>query len=815
MARGLFNTNTPYPDIRQPAIQPAGLPGSTFVQVQRKEVGGNFRALAESLGNLSGALSSFARSSEVRQDDPNSPENRKFLDTVAQMDQGDLSKVDPSSLNRVQQDALATALGGKGAQVFRGQIFDDYHQNFDKDTGDFNSWYEDRRKQFAQQLPSDAARAQFYRQTENFKEQMWNKDTEQKVGTALENRDDAVYATITNDVDDAIANGHKPLDIANAVIAHSTANRKFMALGGKAQNEILFRIAQKYAAEGQVDIVKGILNHSRDGVGPLSKTAEYQTKSYSLIETAERVHDSNASQVSFDDRLQIEKDIREGTYTEEKARRYREKYPDTYKVPQAANDVDMSERGRLAAEEAYNKEQAKRQRRAQSLQEEAQAEANVYGGLLKFGGAHDVEDVTITGPEGTPKTISRDELLDRAVKRFLRTTDEAEKEMIARGASPDEARRQITARKLEWFDHNDIDNPEWKREFNSIARAGSLKRVLRKGEISSHLSQVAENYWLLYRENPAYARKLVTDDDARDFLDEYVASRGGGTTTGEGTFQVSAQEALVSAAERVAMTPDQKAAAFVKEEDIAKASKDMMNQADAEENTAINRGYIAGKLRRYVRKGLSVDDARTRVQADLQYRTTTINGAWVLTPHRAPKDFQVLVEKHLQKVAEIPAVKKSGVQDWTDLTIVPVNPGDETNKDFIIVSKSRGWTPVLEGSRLGPTELDAARQTIKREAREQLRQEQESSKTWQRTLKNLTPPAPAQVNPQDVSARRVSSSTPPLPPTSPRNRDRPDVLPKRDDSSPLKRNRDRLDVLPKQDDSSLLERTKKKFYENR
>ena len=76
MPNGLFGTNIAETRIRQTALQPAAIPGSTYVRPQQREVGRNLAALAQALGGMNSALQGFAQRQEQQQKDPNSDLNR-------------------------------------------------------------------------------------------------------------------------------------------------------------------------------------------------------------------------------------------------------------------------------------------------------------------------------------------------------------------------------------------------------------------------------------------------------------------------------------------------------------------------------------------------------------------------------------------------------------------------------------------------------------------------------------------------------------------------------------------------------------------
>ena len=96
----LFGTRIATPQLRQTALQPAGIPGSTYVRPQQYEAGSNLNALANALGGLNSSLQAFAARREQKANDPNDEANRLFSAKVAQTSPRQIDDLMVSALKR-------------------------------------------------------------------------------------------------------------------------------------------------------------------------------------------------------------------------------------------------------------------------------------------------------------------------------------------------------------------------------------------------------------------------------------------------------------------------------------------------------------------------------------------------------------------------------------------------------------------------------------------------------------------------------------------------------------------------------------------
>lgn len=699
MANGLFGTGIQTQNIRQTPLAPTGLPGSTYVRPEQREVGGNLRALAESLGNLNTALQGYGQRQEQEKKDPNSEANRAFLDSIPGKSYKELEAIDPEGLNRVQSDALSDLLGNKGAADFRQLLTEEYNTEFDQSGGNFNEWAEKRRQEYAANLPEGPARAAFFRKTEEWNQRFGEEDLKRKIGVAMSERDTAVVDTFRMSVEDGLAKGRDPKALAADILTASGENKIFLAMDGRAQNETIFRLAQEYALKGETGIVEGLLNGKRGDAPSIAQSAEYATKAITLMEQTRTVLDGKRNEASTSSRIAIDAKIADGTLTA----KFLEEQPDNEWMTPAykAQAVQSAAGVRAAAQAKLAKDTAERSTVFQSEQEESQLMGGAYSQMERLGGASALRDQTITGRDGKPKVITAKVQEERTVTRKLADFAQLEQSLTAQGGDPAAVKDQVMKAKLSWFAGNGIMNPEWDRSLNSVSVMASVGRILEKGETSTQLAGYADLYRTIEAANPGYASKLVTDEKSREFFETYSDAVLDGADK---------EEAMLLGARTVGMTPSQRAAASVtnvEARDLAEVILDDLSDGYDMSPDVI--GTVQRKVLAYTGRGMPKEKAVEKVKADMANKVRVINGVPLVDHRDLPQDFEPLVDRIL-----IDTFKRSGaaegVMSAEDYYLSPV----EGESRWVIVRKVDGL-PAAGNLSVTPKDLNRYREIVRKE----------------------------------------------------------------------------------------------------
>lgn len=706
MADGLFGTGVAVPSIRQPALTPTGIPGSTYVRPQQKQTGGNLSALADALGGLNNALQSFGAASARSDQDPGSEANRQFADSIAGMSLEDAMKKFPEAKNRIQKDGVLSLVGSKAAYEFRQFVTEQYNNGgFDQNSGDFNSWVEGHRKEYAARLQDPAMQAAFFRGTDNWTQQFGEQDLKRKLENTMAERDTAVVDEFRMIADDGLSGGKSGEEIADLIIKQSSENRTFRGLDGKSQNETLFRLAEEYALKGQPELVKALLNNKRGGIGPLIQVAGFTDSGLRLLERAEAIQADQQDAHSFNIRVELDTDIASGRLTKEKLDALMESGKEEWlTAPRAAEMLDQSNRVRATLLAGQAREEEKRRLAFQSTGQRTQAFANAFAELETLGGAQRLKDVEYMGPDGNMRTLTAKEQQDEVVKRKLSQFNELEEKLVAGNVDPRQAKEEVLKRRIAWFDGNGIVDEDLSKKFNSLQVQASISRTLEKGEVSQYLSGIAEDYRQLEDINPAYADRMVADSKSAEFLQNYAVARND---------LMGPEDALIYAAQQSNRTPTQRALGKLSPDELQDQTKRVLNSLDLDAGPSRdNEAWVQDQLNNYTARGLSVDEATKRVTDKLQNHSFELNGKIVIDEDGLPKDAPELFQRALKDAFEVFG-KAEGIPNESDLYIDKFASGQ-----WIIMSKTKAG-PLNFGSRIGLNDLAQKRAQVEREKREQ------------------------------------------------------------------------------------------------
>ncbi|TIP72181.1 hypothetical protein [Mesorhizobium sp.] len=720
MADGLFGTGVAVPSIRQPALTPTGIPGSTYVRPQQKQTGGNLSALADSLSGLNNALQSFGAASARSDRDPDSEANRQFADSIAGMSLEDAMKKYPEAKNRIQKDGVLSLVGSKAAYEFRQFVTEQYNNGgFDQNSGDFNSWVEGHRREYAARLQDPAMQAAFFRGTDNWTQQFGEADLKRKLENTISERDTAVVDEFRMIADDGISGGKSGEEIADLIIKQSSANRTFRGLDGKSQNETLFRLAEEYALKGQPELVKALLNNKRGGIGPLLEVSGYTDRGLTLIQRAETEQQQAANSKSFTTRTKLDEDAMYGRLTEEQIKGVqRTKGNEWLTDARAAEYLESSKRNKAQLLAGQAREEEKRRLAFQSTGQRTQAFANAFAELETLGGAQRLKDVEYMGPDGNMRTLTAKEQQDEVVKRKLSLFEDAYSGLIARGVSKEDADEQVLKAKLAWFDGNGLMNPEWDGRLNSTNVVASVARILQKGETSDYLAASAETYRQIRSANPAYADKLVRDQRSHEFFEAYADAVADGADK---------NEALILGARIANRSPFEKSWSTLSPSEALEASKKVLKEAggggflgfggvsldDDMMLSPENIDFVQERLVRYTARGMTIDRATDRVAEELRTKAFVINGALVPDRRGLPKDFPDLMLSALQDAFEVFG-KQYNLPSVDDLYVSEISDSGR----WVILSKSNGGMPIGGGASVSLNDLAIVRSRTERKKQE-------------------------------------------------------------------------------------------------
>ncbi|MFT4160915.1 hypothetical protein [Shinella sp.] len=707
---GLFGTRAQIRPTQQTAIQPTGIPGSTFVRPVQREVGGNARALAEALGNLNTALQGYATVSQAEKDDPNARANKEQVARLQQMSPEQLAaEVASGSLDgqRVQQDAAELLLAERANDDLRKRWAEFYNTEFDRSNGNAAEEFERIRQEVAAGLPSEVAKGHLYRLSHDFSRTWMEKDAEEKIANVKGEIATTVVGSFRNAIDDAMtANGKSAEEAARIVFEKSAANRIFLDLSGQEQNETILSVAEEYANRGRPDIVKALLEADRVGadsrtVPSIASTQKWASTSLKLIRTAESLRDQEWTKDDLSGQRSIEAMVQEGRFTEEAAKPFRGRVSDDWLNKQV---VESDTRLRvLEIQRAREEEKAAAQREAVSRKNEVRAQVGSI--LSRHGGRSRLRDMELPNASGTGTatyTVEQ-QVKDEVAAREAGWRQERE-EMLRKGLSEEDADKMLDAKKLDWYAAARVTNAEWDNLLNGFASGAAADTILQGGQVSAHYVKRAELYRRLKAGNSAYVRTFLSDDDSRAMLDYYDRLVTEGRKPPEDAIRTVAAWGAKKPWERVT-------ARALRPADETAVVDDMIEELDLDARYS-DRGLITNMVRGMAEgENMTLADIRANLPKRIRDNTVAINGVLVEEHRDLPDDFPQLMEERLAELSTMIAGRlRLDEDDPSDLYVLPV----AGESKWEVWSKQRGGT----GSFILPKDLAAMTDRKNREREE-------------------------------------------------------------------------------------------------
>lgn len=707
MTDGLFGTGIAAPQLRQMALQPAGIPGSTFVRPAQKQVGGNLQALASALGNLNSALGPFAAKRHQEETDPNSDFNREWIAKRQQMTAEQLReevKNNTAGGNLVRRDTIDVLLAERTNDAFRTKWTEFYNTDYDKTKGQFETEYERMRQEYSTLLPTEVAKGRFYQLTDTYKAQWSQEDQKQKIGLAQEYLGSAALSSFRTAIEDGRnVDGKSPDQIAQSVFRMSASNRDFAGMDGAQQNALLYQLAQEYALKGDVDIVRALLKGQRVGsdgkpLPALMETKSFTTDAIKLLQTAQEERSRVVKENGLKSFTEIDNLVRDGKFTLAEAEKW--KRTGLLTDAQLSDNVNASENNRLQALANYAKEEAKLQARRASETQEAQVIGEALGASFKFGGIASIKDVEIASPTGDgTKTLTKSEIVKAMTARFEEGMQDQQEKLVAQGLDPAQAAQQTMKQKLAWYAGNRLTNEEWSQSLNSLGGIATIENLSERGNVLAEVSKRAELYRTLKAANPNYLRTLLTDDSSRQFLEAYdnaVTKR-----------RMPTEDALFTAATAVANPLGVKAKSLLKSDRVDDMTTEMLSKFGLDTRSA-NDAYVRSRIEEMSMNGMTEQEVKDHIEQELRDTTVTINGMMIPDDRNLPEDFPMLAKAELEDAYKTWG-KAYGLEKPEDLAIVPVS--DQSKWQVIV--KSTGVP--LKSTFITPQTLDARRSKLDRE----------------------------------------------------------------------------------------------------
>ena len=670
---GLFNTRQPDPELPQRALRPAPLPSVVTVRAPEdasaQSAAKNLDALARALGMLNNSVNEYANVNEHLRQDPQSKANKEWIAKRSQYSFDELKKEAESNSAdgiRIREDAITALLGEKAYSQFRSDWAQYYANEFDHQNGDMNADYEEKRKEFAETLPDEISRGRFYQLTQNHLAAWQQENTKEKIEEAQENVQTAVLDAFRNTIADGKNEGKSAEEISKQLFEASAANRSFLRFTGQQQNATMFQIAQEAAQNGDLELVKAIVEAPRVGakgekIPPLKNIAAFASKSLKLIEAAQSSKLSKNSEENTRAYMALDDKVASGELSEEDA--VQAQKSGLWTSQQAAAHRQQSLNNLARIEASAKKQQQVFEAKNVHLRAQDELVTSTLSSLDKVSGATYIGDAEIPNEKGTGTvTISREKRIKMAVDAKEQQFNDYTQRLIDNGIDPEDAKKEGDKVRIAWYSNNNIENKAWSDIFNGAASRMTVENLTKNESITKVLTQQLETYHSLKSQNPAYLDRFITDKKSKEFLNYFDNAVNYG--------QLPVHDAAIAAANWVAKDDLEKSSSILKSDKVDKLTRKVLSAADLDKDTSLNVSLVKNLVTEQSRLGVPESRIEDIVSNQIKNDTVQINGVLVKKTKELPDDFAPLMLKSLDEISsKISPAKGSITPD--DMIVLP------------------------------------------------------------------------------------------------------------------------------------------------
>lgn len=292
-------------------------------------------------------------------------------------------------------------------------------------------------------------------------------------------------------------------------------NRSLLNVDYREQDKEMVRLAQSFAAKGDLDMVEAILNGERKGadgtvLGPLSANREFQADSIRILNSAKTERNRLNEETTRDQRLIFENQARNGALNTDEFLAWSDAHPGAYTFSGAQSVV-------VSNQSFLDKQDAEAAKHEQKLQLKQQARASEDAVLrnnlstLQSGSLYGIGPAKVLTDEGEVKEVS----VDQQFKDTAAAFDANVKRLQELGElTPDQAYEMLS----EAGATNALTFPSWTQALEAGYTATNSRNTSGK-ELPQSVLDGVDLYQRLYATNPAMVARHMADRSSRDFYE--------------------------------------------------------------------------------------------------------------------------------------------------------------------------------------------------------------------------------------------------------------------------------------------------------
>lgn len=505
--------------IRDVNLQATARPVDTYSRPVQPNSGPNeFMQLAGALAQISPSLQGFleTKATEMQKDAEDRANRRiggmSFEEAKAAVADGSISEMQ----NPWYKAAFMKQYGERLAYQRVNELTQEYETNFDKNNGDLDGFVRERMAGDLEQYGDNPHFAGAYGNImDNWSAKANQAQAQYQTEQIKTDTIGGVFETFHGKAQTLREEGKSPQEIVAALRGEYEGNRSLLNVDYREQDKEMVRLAQSFAAKGDLDMVEAILNGERKGadgtvLGPLSANREFQADSIRILNSAKTERNRLNEETTRDQRLIFENQARNGTLNTDEFLAWSDAHPGAYTFPGAQSVV-------VSNQSFLDKQDAEAAKHEQKLQLKQQARASEDAVLrnnlstLQSGSLYGIGPARVLTDEGEVKEVS----VDQQFKDTAAAFDANVKRLQELGElTPDQAYEMLS----EAGATNALTFPSWTQALEAGYTATNSRNTSGKDLPQSVLDGV-DLYQRLYATNPAMVARHMPDKSTRDFYE--------------------------------------------------------------------------------------------------------------------------------------------------------------------------------------------------------------------------------------------------------------------------------------------------------
>ena len=223
----------------------------------------------------------------------------------------------PPSDNPFTKEALKRLASTRIGLEANRAMMEDYNTVFNKDTGNIEDLIDKYKKPILEQIGDDEQLNKgFYAAFNDTDRKIRDAHTEYSITKFDADNAQTISDIATETIKRGQESGATPQQISSTIYKQVEDSTKLIGLEPRQVEGFMMKSLEQFANDGQVDLVKAMLEDNRGKLGSLGKKAENVVVGQNMLATAEKVRDDRIYEGAVDFRIKADEDAMRGIFRE-------------------------------------------------------------------------------------------------------------------------------------------------------------------------------------------------------------------------------------------------------------------------------------------------------------------------------------------------------------------------------------------------------------------------------------------------------------------------------------------------------------------